>query len=357
MPPRQHWILAGRGGAWGVFGCAAVGLVLEEEPPKAREWAALIGTVLISGILVQFVVVRLMGFHINPPRSDLSIGFTGGAVALFVWLALKGKRYGLKGAMLGYIGFGIGMALGRFLGNASYLQPFPVNHWNIMEVSCGFIGGLVFTFGMLGRKFPEYEKNKGYPAVPIACAFYAVMLIPMLHRITRISVERIQGWEKAFTSYGYENPAAMSEIVLNGLNLVCLAAFFGAAIWGLLYVRNAHRFAAFPVMCLSLLMLLFQNLSALYFFYPRQAGTINMHFVFWVLYGLMILCVFVPKRAEVTDPAEKADAAPWKRWILGAVAAYILIIALAGFVNGEETMRSANTRFPLWSWRDGPFPG
>jgi hypothetical protein len=34
-----------------------------------------------------------------------------------------------------------------------------------------------------------------------------------------------------------------------------------------------------------------------------------------------------------------------------------LIVLVAGFVNGEQTMRAANTRWPRWTWNDGPFPG
>ena len=38
----------------------------------------------------------------------------------------------------------------------------------------------------------------------------------------------------------------------------------------------------------------------------------------------------------------------------GGQMSYLLILVGSAFVNGEKTMQSANTRFPLWSWRDGP---
>jgi hypothetical protein len=57
----------------------------------------------------------------------------------------------LRGAVLGYVGFGLGMAGGRLLGNiANTMQDhyeFSINHWNVMEVSCGFIGGFIYCFG------------------------------------------------------------------------------------------------------------------------------------------------------------------------------------------------------------------
>jgi hypothetical protein len=33
-----------------------------------------------------------------------------------------------------------------------------------------------------------------------------------------------------------------------------------------------------------------------------------------------------------------------------------LAIFAAGFVNGDKTMQSANTRWPRWVWTEGPFP-
>lgn len=160
-----------QGGAWGCFGCALLGLALEKERLKATELVSAIVTVLLAGSAVYFVVVTLLGFHINPPRSDLSITYTGGVIGLFVWLVLNKKRYDFKGALCGYIGFGLGMALGRLLANASYLQPFSINHWNIMEVSCGFIGGFVFTFGMLGKKFPIRPNAKGTRCLAFTACF------------------------------------------------------------------------------------------------------------------------------------------------------------------------------------------
>ena len=41
----------------------------------------------------------------------------------------------------------------------------------------------------------------------------------------------------------------------------------------------------------------------------------------------------------------------------GAAAAMVLVILLAGYVNNDKTMKTANTRWPEWSWSQGPFPG
>jgi hypothetical protein len=34
-----------------------------------------------------------------------------------------------------------------------------------------------------------------------------------------------------------------------------------------------------------------------------------------------------------------------------------IVIILAGRVNDENTMKTAGTRWPQWSWSQGPFPG
>ena len=234
-------------------------------------------------------------FHTS--QDFLSIGYTGGAIGLFTWLVLNKKPYGFKGALFGYIGFGLGMAAGRFLANVSCLQPFPVNHWNIMEVMCGFFGGFVFTYGMLGKKFSDPPGDEGYRLLGVYSILYVMALIPLFHRLLRIRPrEKLEEWAKRLSSYGYEDPAALSETIMTAIHCVCFLGFVAAAIWLLLYRCNKHRLAAFPILAFSGVMLLVQNLNALYFFYPRQAGTINMHFVFWIIYVLMILYVIFAKK-------------------------------------------------------------
>ncbi len=342
-----------QGGAWGCFGCALIGLALERERLKASELAAGTVTVLLSGFLFYITVVELIGFHINPDRSDASIAYTGGVIGLFIWLIYSNRRYGLQGAFFGYIGFGLGMATGRFLANVSYLQPYPVNHWNIMEVMCGFIGGFIFTYGMLGKKFEEPPEGEGYGLLNIYSIFYVMFLIPLLHRIRRIDPsEKLDQWAISLQAYGYPSPHTLSEAVLLLINIVCFFALLGVCFWGYLYWKRKTRWSAFPILYFSLMMLLIQNLNALYFFYPRQEGSINMHFVFWVMFALMLLFALLYPRSERTLPDEEVERVAWKKWITGGIAVYIVILILSAFVNGEETMKSANTRFPIWSWRD-----
>ncbi len=339
-----------QGGAWGCFGCAFMGLVLEKNRLKATELFALILTIFICGFAVFFVIVNLLGFHINPHRSDLSIGFTGGVIGLFIWLGCNRKPLGLRGAVLGYVGFGTGMSMGRLLANASYNLPFAINHWNIMEVMCGFIGGFIFTYGMLGKRFEELPDEDSYPLLGIYGIFYTLFCIPFFHCLRRVNPqEKLEQWTNTLTNYGYSNHEFLIDATMIGVYVVCGLAFLCALIWLNWHVKDRSEYFAFPVLALAGVMLIIQYLNAFYFLHPyRIMHNVNLSFL--VLMG--IYAVFYRQTEFVVDE-EEYEEFRWWRWAIGGICIYILILIAAGYINGEETMKSANTRFPLWSWRDG----
>ncbi|MEX0675888.1 MAG: hypothetical protein WD063_02355 [Pirellulales bacterium] len=354
-----------QGSAWGTFGGAIVGLLIERRSMRTGEWLGWLGSILAGGWFTSLLVVTWLDFDINPPRNNSSIAFMGAAIGQLIWLACNNKPSGLRGALLGYVGFGLGMAGGRLLGNiANELQPtldFAINHWNVMEVSCGFIGGFIYCFGMVNRAYPEPSETENMPLVSVYGIIYVLGVIPFWHRLARIRpAEKLEEWAGRFKSYEYAEPQALAEAVLWLLNGVCLMGFAGAAIWMVIHFRRRERWAAFPVLWLSLSMILFQNLNALYFFYPRQDKQFNMHTLFWAFFGLLVLYVVVNaivRPSPVHQPQTAVDPPfPYAGWIAGAMVGLALVIFVAGFVNGEKTMQSANTRWPPWNWRDGPFP-
>jgi len=354
-----------QGSAWGTFGGAMIGLVLERKPLTTTEWLAYVGSILAGGWFTSLIVVTWYGFDINPPRNNSSIAFMGAALAQLVWLAWSGKRVGFRGALLGYIGFGLGMAGGRLLGNiANVLQTssldFTINHWNVMEVSCGLIGGFIYALGMVNRSYPDPPERESVPLASIYGIVFTLGVIPLWHRLSRVRPEKLDEWTKQFASYGSPNPPEMAEQVLSLLDGVCLLGFVGVAVWLVIHFRRMQRLAAFPLLWLSLVMLLFQNLHALFFWYPPREKLVNMHDVFWMMFALMVLyvaaCEIVrPRPAEPSDRDERP--VPWIHWSIGTAIAFAAIVFVAGFVNGDETMRSANTRWPQWTWNEGPFPG
>lgn len=353
-----------QGSAWGTFGGALIGLMLERRPMRNGEWLGLIGSVLFAGWATSFLVVDVLGYQINPPRNNGSIAYMGAAIGQLVWLACNDKPTGLRGALLGYVGFGLGMAAGRLLGNAANVLQgeygFTINHWNVMETSCGFIAGFVYCFGMVDRAYPEPPERENMPLAAAYGIVYVLGLIPLWHRLNRIRpAAKTAEWAAALKSYGYADPERLAGTVLWLIDGVCVLGFVGAAVWAAAHYRRRPRWAVFPVLWLSGTMLLYQNLNALYFFYPSRPKLVNMHNVFWVLFGLMALYALIARPRPAAEPSDAGPEPPfpWGRWVLGSAAAFALVVILAGRVNGEKTMATANTRWPVWSWSDGPFPG
>jgi hypothetical protein len=359
-----YFTLFCQGASWGVFGCAAIGLLLEKKQLRLAEWGRLLGSVFLGGFILYYVAVQMLDFHVNPPRSNSSIGHTGAALTLFAWLILNKKHLALRAAFFGYTGFGVGMFFGRFLGNAAYLLPFQINCWNIMEVSAGFFGGLIFTLGMLGCKFPDPPKSPSRPWWDGISVLWVLGGIPVFHLIWKITLQKKpEGWIERFAGFKdhvYENPEAWSQHVLNLLYIICAVAVVGAATWLVAHRKQTWAFRALPALFLSLIMLLFQNTSALRFWYDHQENYVNMHNVFWVLFGLMIFgAIYVYLRPPFpVRQEEEVPKLPWRAGIAGVLALYIAVLIGAGLgVNNEETMGSAVTRWPKWHFREGPFPG
>jgi hypothetical protein len=140
-----------------------------------------------------------------------------------------------------------------------------------------------------------------------------------------------------------------------------MLGFVGAVIWLVIHYQRRQRFAALPALWLSGTMLLFQNLTAHFFFYPARPGYINMHYTFWVMFILMVLyAIFArPRAVEIAERAgpETERPFPWVPCILGTIAALAIAVFLTGYINNERTMGTANTRWPIWEWKSGPFPG
>ncbi len=333
---------------------------------RTGEWLGLIGTVLFAGWVVSFLVVDVVGFQINPPRNNGSIAFMGAAVGQLIWLACNNKPIGLRGAVLGYVGFGLGMAGGRLLGNvANVLQAdfgFTINHWNVMETFCGFIGGFIYCFGMVDRAYPEPLENENISLASVYGIIYALGIIPLWHRLGRIQPgKKLPEWASTLKSYGYSNPDGLARTILWLIDGVCARVRGGGDLAGDPLSASAACWAALPSLWLSGTMLLFQNLTAQYFFYSPRPHYINMHNVFWVMFVLMLVYAAFARPqpvewAESSGDGTEPRSAPLA-WLATAIGALGIMVFVAGFVNNEKTMATATTRWPRWEWRSGPFPG
>lgn len=347
-----------QGGAWGGFGGVFIALLLETPRLKFSEWVSAVATTVASGWVVFHIVHILFGFDINPYRSNESIAFTGGIIGLFVWLICHRKRYGFKGLLLGYLGFGLGMSLGRLLGNISNISGLELNHWNVMETSCGLIGGFIYTWGMLGLKAEDPPEDEWCPLLSKLSILGVMAGIPLYHLILRTTPEKVlENVTNVAAQIGVENAEVFAGKILMALHVVCLLGFLGAAVWLYLFIKDKTSWAAFPVLWFSGVMVLFQETNCLYFLVPTDRLDVDMHTVFWILYGLMVLMAMTLRFREVTEADEVALESNWCKWVAGMAVAFALIVFIAGFVNNEKTMKSANTRWPIWSHSEGPFPG
>jgi hypothetical protein len=355
-----------QGSAWGTFGGGLIGLLLERKPIRTGEWLGLIGSVLFAGWVMSFLIVDVLGFQINPPRNNGSIAFMGAALGHLVWLASNNKPAGLRGAVLGYVGFGLGMTVGRLLGNYANVltteSGYAINHWNVMETSCGFIAGFIYCLGMVGRDYPEPPERENIPLASFYSIVFVLGLIPLWHRLNRIQpATKLPEWTKALQSYGYSNPDGLAQTLLWLVDGICVLGFIGAAIWLAIHFQRRQRWAVLPVLWLSATMLLFQNVTAHFLLYPPRPKYINMHHIFWVMFILMALYAAFARPQPVTVPeGTLPDPGPrflWLAWLAGGCAVLGIVILLAGRVNNEKTMATANTRWPVWTWSQGPFPG
>ena len=356
-----------QGSAWGTFGGALIGLMLERKPMRNGEWLGLIGSTLFAGWVTSFLVVDVLGFHINPPRNDDSIGYMGAALGQLIWLACNNKPSGLRGAVLGYVGFGIGMAAGRLLGNfanvLTYQRGLTINHWNVMETSCGFIGGFIYCFGMVDREHPEPPEKENIPLASFYGIVYVLGLIPLWHRLNRIQpVAKKAEWAKALEAYGYADPEKVANLMLWLIDGVCLLGFVGAVVWLVIHYGRRQRWAVLPAFWLSGTMLFYQNINALYFLYPVE-NKLHQHasrFLGHVHFDGRFCsdCPTAARRNACRGIGLKSEPRfPLVRWLAGTAAALVAVIFLAGYVNNDKTMATANTRWPVWSWSEGPFPG
>lgn len=346
-----------QGGAWGIFGGAAIGLLLERKRIQGREWAAFFLVPILAGLALYFLVYRAIGFDVNPYRSNAMTGFTGASVALFATFAYFKRWHALKGAMFGYIGFGLGMSVGRLLGNATYHLPWAINNWNVMETGCGFIGGFIFTFGMLGRRFEEAPRTRAFGVLSAAAMAYVTFGIPLLHRLRRMPAgAQMAKWTKVLEGYGYDNPETAAGQAMLVVYAVLLLAALGTAFWAAIHYKERTRWAAYPLLLLCFVMLIIQETKALYFWYPSKDG-IDMQNVYYLIVALMLAYVLFYRQEERVLPDDETGRVPWRTWIAVAAAGFCLTLLASGVINGEKTMSSACTRFPLWSWRDGPPPG
>lgn len=372
-PAYGFLMLAIQGGCWGTFGCAALAALLDQRKPSVMKFLELLCWIFFVGWTFQYIMVYLVGFEINPPRSNAVYGHVGGVLTLLIWLTVNRYYLAIRGALLGFCGFGMGMIIGRLIANVIRIQGWSINDWNVMEITVGLVGGFVFTLGMIGKKAEERPKEEGYASISMIGIFYVLGIIPLLHRLERIDTTAVleqmrakaAGWSLPELA---QTPEQIAELSMKLVDLVILLGWVAAFCWFLIYLFNATRLSWFPVLALGGLLSFLDLFQQLYFFDPKMPGidlankTIDMRTVSMGIYALMILYVLIREftfpHTPLVQTDEKMQKIPCIRWGLSCLLLYLCIVFAAyHWINGPVTMRSAATRWPLWSWKQGEFTG
>jgi hypothetical protein len=221
-----------QGGCWGLFGGGAIGLAMDDRRPGFAEGIGLAIAVVVVGVGLEKFVGKVLDFYVDS-RGNSIIPFIGGGLVFVSWMAVRGYVYGLRGAFFGFLAFGIGMSFGRLLANASYHLGVEINTWNIMEISCGFIGGLIYTWGMIG--LPDRAEDPPERASPWAMMgiFYAALGVPLIHLVlVGDAAEARAEWAASLAEFGVANAESLAAQVHSGLTIT---AFSGVVIAGLWY--------------------------------------------------------------------------------------------------------------------------
>ena len=152
---------------------------------------------------------------------------------------------------------------------------------------------------------------------------------------------------KLFQTYGYDEPMRHAERIPGIVTVVCIFAFVATIIWLFLYLHNKHRFGAFPIICLLAAVVVIQNLDWQYLVYPVRAVPWKM-FLFPAMVVFLILHMIFVKTPDITEPDEVAEHVNWRKWVIGAVIAYVVMVVLSGPINAgkQDDVPINQMRFP-----------
>lgn len=149
-----------------------IAILFHAASARMRNATTLILLIVLGWFAGMFILVHLMELRINPPRNDSWAGCIGVLVVLFSYFARQRDRTALTLIIYGFIGGGLGFAIGDFIQMLGRGQWGPIatskilqqlNYWTVMEQSFGFIMGLVVALGVAHvlhyKPLPAVDEN------------------------------------------------------------------------------------------------------------------------------------------------------------------------------------------------------
>jgi len=317
------------GALWGLIGGAWVGLALAR---RLSLWKVITGVLgMASGALVGYgLLVKVLGLHLSPPRSDAWAAVLGAAVVLVLFLRRWDVPAANGGAVFGALGFGVGFVVGngvQILGNVSGI---PFDWWKAMEMSMGFIGGTALAWGiwLMGDLSKPIFKNPNLtdPEFSLSSRLvgWAVVfaLIPAALVLTRLDAAELTAVAQGLGVQSVDAFVATRRLTAWGVLLIGLITVR----WAVSHSFQQRRFfPGFPFL-FALQVLIFAWLK---YGFPVAGG------IAWWVFGAMTLALILAVLLVVAlEPTARVfhlhPPAPTMRFIgLLALAALVVTLAIA----------------------------
>ena len=326
----------------------AVALLFHAVSPRTRNATTLMLLIVAGWFGGMFILANVLGLRINPPRNDSWAGCVGVLVTLFVYFARQKDRTALTLLAYGFVGGGLGFAIGDFfqmlgrgkwgpIANSSVLQE--LNYWTIMEQSFGFIMAVGVAFGVVQvlRRSPlpdiQKETNDWLNVFSISVIFG-----PVLWDNLKLNVpEWIEAGKVPGTVLGLSAGMMMFVMVV----LIYLVALYGL----ILYRTGRLEVGAPPLARAQFLLIAFIGAVLTMQFSTETIQAPNMvMFVVASLIAVVLVLRIQSSKHELVPGANPGAAITGSGLKLAAVAAPLIVMLLAWLTMGMD-MEQTQYRF------------
>ncbi len=338
-------MLAVIGGFWGALGGGMIAWCLEPEFPRFRRWAIGIPLMLVGGRIAYYLVVTLAGVRMTPPRGDGWAYHLGMILTLVVLAWRWNYRTVLRGIVYGFVGYGLGFAIGGWQHMFATLQKGGYASWTTMEETVALLGGFALTYGVLSRApsaagtLELWWRRAGWLVIFVAGAWVAWSMYERAFVGSRL-------WWAAFRGERVDPELFVGNKVWLSWTSAAIALAVSLWLWFKAWYDSAQLGRAVAGW--------FITHVALYTFWVSiKQGFLSdsayfppgFHFVFIIE---MIVCIYIASKWR-PSPALAVDGPAIdsrERWMLPAiVVGIILLLGTASQIVNDDGIPGSHRRF------------
>ncbi len=174
------------GGLWGFFAGIGFGVVASGGFMGLDDFWLWVLFSSLGAFAGYELLVRGLRLHLSPPRSDAWAAVAGGAAGTAVYFGFANPNWQvLASAVLGWLGFGGGFALGALVHRKGEEHNLGFSSWKYMEHNVGFFGGLGLATAAI---------IQGVLRVDLSIPLKWVCLILLWFLIYLVSSNNIEHW-------------------------------------------------------------------------------------------------------------------------------------------------------------------